>query len=107
VEQLEVAMSGKALKVVIDKTKPEWLEEAQAELDAVKPGFFDELHAFLGRFEEWKLTARSEFEIIRGNLLDKLGQVRRVETPLARPLDFGDVDSILTIVKRKDDPSSS
>jgi hypothetical protein len=101
VEQLQLAVEDATLKKVIDKTKPEWLDQARADLAVAKPVFFTALTEFLGRFESWKVAARTDFDGIRGKLLGPLGQVPEQQLPPQGSVQYEELDVLLTIGKKK------
>jgi hypothetical protein len=107
VEQLELAVTDNTLKKVIDTTKPAWLEQARTGLAAAKPLFFQALAEFLERFNGWKAGTRAEFEALRAKVTERLEQLPPPDVPPAPPINYGDLDAILTIAQKKKAPAGA
>jgi hypothetical protein len=101
VEQLINANSDPTLKKMLGKAKPEWQEKAQAELDIAKPTFIEAIHAFMPRFHQQMLDADRQLVQIKKDFLAQLGELQRHSQPPAAPIDYSDLDGILSIVRPK------
>jgi hypothetical protein len=101
VEQLIKANNDPTLRKMLGKAKPEWQEKAQAELDLAKPTYIEAIHAFMPRFHQQMLDADRQLVQIKKDFFAQLGELQRQSHPQTAPIDYTELDRILSIVRPK------